>query len=145
MAEKTAVIIDDEPDITTYFETLLTDNGWSVRIANDPNAGIALVQEEPPSVVMLDVMMPERGGLSTLIALRKDERTAKVPVVLVTGIQETLKADFGDFLDRFKKYHPDAYVQKPIESEGLMVTVRRLLEVTRRSETPMEVSAATPN
>ena len=36
MAPKTAVIIDDEPDITTYFETLLTDNGWSVRTANDP-------------------------------------------------------------------------------------------------------------
>jgi len=130
MATKTAVIIDDEPDITTYFETLLTDNGWSVRIANDPNAGIALAQVEPPSVILLDVMMPERGGLSTLIALRKDERTAKVPVVLVTGIQETLKADFGDFLDRFKKYHPDAYVQKPIEEAELLQTLER---VTSRS------------
>ncbi len=123
MAEKTAVIIDDEPDITTYFSTLLADNGWSVRTANDPNAGIALVQDEPPTVVMLDVMMPERGGLSTLIALRKDERTAKVPVVLVTGIQETLKSDFGDFLDRFKKYHPDAYVQKPIDEAVLLKTL----------------------
>jgi len=123
MPEKTAVIIDDEPDITTYFETLLTDNGWSVRTANNPNEGIALVQEEPPAVVLLDVMMPERGGLSTLIALRKDERTAKVPVVLVTGIQETLKSDFGEFLDRFKKYHPDAYVQKPIEEALLLKTL----------------------
>jgi len=123
MAEKTAVIIDDEPDVTTYFETLLTDNGWSVRTANDPNEGIAMAQEDPPAVVLLDVMMPERGGLSTLIALRKDERTAKVPVVLVTGIQETLKADFGDFLDRFKKYHPDAYVQKPIDEAALLQTL----------------------
>jgi CheY-like chemotaxis protein len=88
MALKTAVIIDDEPDVTTYFETFLTDNGWSVRSANDPNEGIAMAQEDPPAVVLLDVMMPERGGLSTLIALRKDERTAKVPVVLVTGIQD---------------------------------------------------------
>jgi DNA-binding response OmpR family regulator len=40
MALKTAVIIDDEPDVTTYFETFLTDNGWSVRSANDPNEGI---------------------------------------------------------------------------------------------------------
>ncbi len=39
MAEKTAVIIDDEPDITTYLGTLLTDNGWSVRTANNPNEG----------------------------------------------------------------------------------------------------------
>lgn len=123
MAAKTAVIIDDEPDITTYFETLLTDNGWSVQTANDPNEGIALAQATPPDIVLLDVMMPERGGLSTLIALRKDERTAKVPVVLVSGIQESLKADFGDFLDRFKKYHPDAYLQKPINEAELLQTM----------------------
>jgi CheY-like chemotaxis protein len=126
MTPKTAVVIDDEPDITTYFETFLTDNGWSVRAANDPNKGIELAQEDPPAVVLLDVMMPERGGLSTLIALRKDERTAEVPVVLVTGIQETLKADFGDFLDRFKKYHPDAYVQKPIEEDKLLQTLKEV-------------------
>lgn len=123
MAFKSAVIIDDEPDITTYFETLLTDNGWKVRTANDPNEGIALAQAEPPDVVMLDVMMPERGGLSTLIALRKDDRTASVPVILVTGIQETLKADFGNFLDRFKNYHPDAYLQKPIKEDELLQTL----------------------
>lgn len=130
MAPRNAVIIDDEPDVTTYFETLLTDNGWDVRTANDPNEGIALAQAAPPDVILLDVMMPERGGLSTLIALRKDERTAKVPVVLVTGIQETLTADFEAFLDRFKKYHPDAYVQKPVDKEKLLQTVET---VTSRS------------
>lgn len=130
MEPKTAVIIDDEPDITTYLGTLLKDNGWSVRTANDPNQGIELAQESPPDIVLLDVMMPERGGLSTLIALRKDERTAHVPVVLVTGIQESLTSDFGDFLDRFKKYHPDAYLQKPIEEAKLLQTVA---EVVSRS------------
>jgi len=123
VAPKTAVIIDDEPDITTYVGTFLSDNGWNVRSANDPNEGIALAQQEPPDVILLDVMMPERGGLSTLIALRKDERTAKVPVVLVTGIQESLKSDFGDFLERFKNYHPDAYLQKPIEEAKLLQTL----------------------
>lgn len=123
MAPKTAVIIDDEPDITTYLGTFLSDNGWNVRTCNDPNQGIAMAQEDPPTVILLDVMMPERGGLSTLIALRKDERTSAVPVILVTGIQESLKADFGDFLDRFKKYHPDAYLQKPIDEEKLLQTL----------------------
>lgn len=126
MAAKTAVIIDDEPDITTYLSTFLSDNGWDVRSANDPNQGIALAQEAPPDVVLLDVMMPERGGLSTLVALRKDERTAAVPVVLVTGIQDTLKSDFGDFLERFKKYHPDAYLQKPIDEAKLLETLASL-------------------
>lgn len=130
MEPKTALLIDDEPDITTYFGTLLSDNGWNVRTSNDPNEGIAMAQEAPPDIVLLDVMMPERGGLSTLIALRKDERTAKVPVVLITGIQESLKSDFGDFLERFKKYHPDAYLQKPVDEAELLQT---LAEIVSRS------------
>jgi len=127
MAPRTAVVIDDEPDITTYLGTLLTDEGWSVRTTNNPNEGIALAQEAPPDLILLDVMMPERGGLSTLIALRKDPSTKDVPVVLVTGIQDTLTADFEAFLDRFKKYHPDAYLQKPVTPQELLDTVESVM------------------
>ncbi len=88
MAGKIALIIDDEPDITTYHGTLLSDNGWEVRTANSGNDGLALAKTETPDIVLLDVMMPERGGLSTLIGFRKDPTLKSVPVVLVTGIQE---------------------------------------------------------
>lgn len=120
MATKTALIIDDEPDITTYHGTLLADHGWSVLTANSANDGLALARDHRPSIVLLDVMMPERGGLSTLVALRKDERTKDIPVVLVTGIQDTLNADFSAFLDRFKHYNPDGYAQKPVEPAALL-------------------------
>ena len=73
MAQLRALLIDDEPDQTTYMSTLLEDQGWQVRSANSADEGLALAQEEVPDVVLLDVMMPERGGLSTLIALRKDQ------------------------------------------------------------------------
>jgi twitching motility two-component system response regulator PilH len=120
MAGKIALVIDDEPDITTYHATLLSDHGWDVRTANNGNDGLSLAKEERPDVVLLDVMMPERGGLSTLIGFRKDPNLKSVPVVLVTGIQETLTADFEDFLDRFKHYNPDGYVEKPIDPDALL-------------------------
>lgn len=120
MAVKTALIIDDEPDITTYHGTLLADHGWSVLTANSADEGLVLARDHHPNVVLLDVMMPERGGLSTLVALRKDTRTGDIPVVLVTGIQDTLNADFSAFLDRFKHYNPDGYVQKPVEPAKLL-------------------------
>lgn len=78
-------------------------------------------------MILLDVMMPEKGGLSTLIALRKDERTKEIPVVLVTGIQENLNADFGSFLDRFKTYNPNGYMEKPIEVDTLVATLDELI------------------
>jgi len=120
MAGKFALIIDDEPDITTYHEALLSDHGWRVQTANSGDDGIALARQNKPDVILLDVMMPERGGLSTLIGFRKDPELKAVPVVLVTGIQESLKQDFGAFLDRFKNYNPDGYVEKPIDPDKLL-------------------------
>ncbi len=120
MAGKIALIIDDEPDVTTYHGTLLADAGWDVRTANSGDEGLELAKQERPDVVLLDVMMPERGGLSTLIGFRKDPQLGSVPVVLVTGIQETLTADFSNFLDRFKHYNPNGYVEKPIDPEKLL-------------------------
>jgi CheY-like chemotaxis protein len=127
MSQKQALVVDDEPDITTYLATLLSDNCWQVRTANSAAEGLALAEEQAPDVVLLDLMMPERGGLSTFVALRKGEGTENVPVVLVTGIQDTLTEDFEAYRGRFKHYHPDAYIQKPIDTDLLPST---LAEVT---------------
>jgi CheY-like chemotaxis protein len=123
MAQKTALIIDDEPDVTTYLGTLLSDHGWEVRTANAADDGLVLARAEVPDVILLDVMMPERGGLSTLIALRKDERLRAVPVILVTGVQQSLTADYRAFLDRFKHYHPNGYVEKPVDADALLQVI----------------------
>jgi twitching motility two-component system response regulator PilH len=120
MSKLSALVIDDEPDQTIYLSTVLQDHGWETRTAHSAEEGLAMAQAEVPDVVLLDVMMPERGGLSTLVALRKDPKTSSVPVVLVTGIQDELTHDFGNFLARFKKYHPDAYVEKPVDPERLL-------------------------
>ncbi len=127
MQQPHVLIIDDEPDTATYLSTVCTDQGWIAATANSANDGLDLAKRDVPDVILLDVMMPERGGLSTLIALRKEPATGKVPVVLVTGIQEKLPGDFGGFLDRFKHYHPDAYLEKPIDPKVLIETVTRLL------------------
>ena len=126
MAAKSALIIDDEPDVTTYHGTVLSDHGWDVHTANSGTDGIAIAQEKKPDVILLDVMMPEKGGLSTLIALRKDERTKEIPVILVTGIQENLTSDFEAFLNRFKTYNPDGYMEKPINVDTLMSTLNQV-------------------
>jgi CheY-like chemotaxis protein len=123
MAQRSALIIDDEPDVTTYLSAILTDAGWRVRSTNDPDEGIAMARLEAPDAVLLDVMMPERGGLSTLVALRKNPGTAEVPIVIVSGIQETLTEDFREFLGKFKHRKPDAFMDKPVDPEQLLKTL----------------------
>jgi two-component system alkaline phosphatase synthesis response regulator PhoP len=126
MSERSALIIDDEPDMTTYLGAILTDNGWKVRTANSADDGISLAREQRPDAVLLDMMMPERGGLSVIVELRKDPELEAVPIVVVSGIQETLTEDFRNFLSRFKHRQPDAFLDKPVDPEELLKTLDRL-------------------
>lgn len=127
MSDRRALIIDDEPDVATYLATVLSDNGWEVQTASGAEEGLTLARQAPPDLVLLDVMMPERGGMSTLVALRKEPGLKEVRVILVTGIQESLNRDFEDYLHRFKHYHPDAYLEKPVAPEKLLEVVAEVM------------------
>jgi CheY-like chemotaxis protein len=126
MSERSALIIDDEPDVTTYLGAILTDNGWTVRTANSADEGVSLAKEQKPDAVLLDMMMPERGGLSVIVELRKDPELEAVPIVVISGIQETLTEDFRNFLSRFKHRQPDAFLDKPVDPAELMKTLEKL-------------------
>jgi len=126
MDARLAIIIDDEPDVATYLAIVLRDHGWEAMTANSAADGLRLAEEHVPDVVLLDVMMPERGGMSTLVALRKHPVLKDVPVVLVTGIQSHLTEDFEAYLKRFKHFHPDGYLEKPVEPAVLVETLDKV-------------------
>jgi twitching motility two-component system response regulator PilH len=134
MKNRNVVIIDDEPDVTNYLGTLLTDRGWSVRTANSADEGLAIARENPPDIVLLDLMMPERGGLSTLVAFRKDERLRSVRIVIVTGIDQEVHGIYGKdehydaYLGRLRRFHADAYLEKPVDPEELLATLEGVME-----------------
>ena len=118
---RSAVIIDDEPDIRTYLGTLLADAGWQVREAPDVAAGLKLLREEPPAAVLLDLMMPDRGGLNALVEIRKDPALAATPVLIVSGIQEKLTAEIAEAINDILQ--PQG-VGVMIESEHSCMTMR---------------------
>jgi CheY-like chemotaxis protein len=127
MAQRVAVIIDDEPDITTYLATLLADHGWEARTANSVKDGLALLANGRPDVVLLDLMMPERGGLNALVEIRKTETVRDVPVVVVSGIQDKLNANYHGYIERFRHYRPDVFLDKPVDPALLLKTLDGLV------------------
>lgn len=127
MKQRSAVVIDDEPDVTTYLAALLSDHGWRVRTANGVDQALKLLSAERPDAVLLDLMMPERGGLAALVAIRKDASLAGLPVVVVSGIQEKLTSDYHAFLERAKRHRPDAYLDKPVNPAELLRTLDELV------------------
>ncbi len=131
MSQLHAVVIDDEPDITTYISSILETNGFTVRAAHDATSGEGLIFEQTPDVILIDLMMPGRSGVQLFARLSKSEVTRDIPLVMVTGIKQEMGVDWGEVAGQFKVRQPDGYVEKPIDPDKLMSVVRGVLSGER--------------
>jgi two-component system, cell cycle response regulator len=89
-APATVFVADDNPSILLGLDRALKARGYDVRTASTGSGVLRLMLEHPrtPDLVLLDVMMPEMSGIDVLRALRRDERWADVPVVLITATND---------------------------------------------------------
>ena len=78
-------MIDDEPDVRWLIRMSLERAGHEVIDAEDGLRGVALAQRQRPQIIVLDLMMPVMDGYAVLEALAKDDRTASVPVVVLSA------------------------------------------------------------
>jgi len=125
--KRTAVVIDDEKDLTAFLASILEENGFAVRTANEAVTGEEMIRDEPPDIILIDLMMPGRTGIQLFTRLRGDAATRDIPMVMVTGIKEQMGIDWGEIVDRFKSRRPDGFVEKPIDPERLMRVVNGVL------------------
>jgi CheY-like chemotaxis protein len=84
------LVVEDDPNVRSLIETLLSSEGYVVQTASDGLAGLVALRERRPALVLLDMMMPDLGGLQVLETLRGDEGLAGVPVIVITGRQESI-------------------------------------------------------
>ncbi len=83
---KRVLLIDDEDDIREVAQlSLEIMAGWDVLSASSGKKGIEIAAAEHPDVILLDVMMPEMDGLTTLSLLQSDPQTQGIPVILLTA------------------------------------------------------------
>ena len=108
------LVIDDEPAIADVLRMLLEFRGHEVIVANDGSRGYATAQRQAPDVIVLDLMMPVMDGLTMLEALRKDDRTATIPVVILSALSSV------DVKQRCHDLGVRAILQKPYRPEDLL-------------------------
>ena len=84
------LLVDDEADNRRLYGVLLKTEGHSVRLAASGDEAFSLALESPPDLVLTDVSMPDGDGLSLLARLRADKRTARLPVILMSGVRVNL-------------------------------------------------------
>ena len=116
------LIADDEPNIVVSLEFLMQREGHEVRVARDGQQALEAVRDFAPDLVLLDVMMPVKSGLEVLQAIRADESTARVKVVMLTAKGRDTDVAKGLALGA------DAYLTKPFSTRELADRVRQMLE-----------------
>ena len=79
------LVVEDDPSVRGLLQTLLAAEGYDVVTASDGLAGLVKATSAHPSLVLLDLMMPDLGGVRVLEEMRDDPELADIPVIVVTG------------------------------------------------------------
>ena len=79
------LVVEDDPSVRGLLQTLLSAEGYDVTTASDGLAGLVKATSSPPALVLLDLMMPDLGGVRVLEEMRDDPDLSDIPVIVVTG------------------------------------------------------------
>lgn len=115
------LVVDDNRDLRTYLSDILRQAGYQVVTARNGEEGIRAAINQPPNLIVTDLMMPGVSGLDLIRQLRSDEELKGTPIILLTA-----KADEASRIDGTER-GADAYLSKPFNDRELLAEVRNLL------------------
>ena len=120
------LVVDDDVAINELIKVNLELAGYKVIQAFDGVKGFALAKQEAPSLIVLDVMMPEVDGFTVAKRVRQNDETKDIPIIMLTALSQ-----LNDKVNGFN-IGVDDYLVKPFEIEELLVRVRALLKRTHQ-------------
>jgi len=121
MVTKTILVVDDEEDIQELLTLNLTREGYDVVATETGEGAVELAKTRLPALVILDLMLPGIGGLDVCKILKHDDKTRRIPVIMLTA-----KSEESDIVTGLE-LGADDYITKPFSSKVLVARVRRIL------------------
>lgn len=127
---KTILIVDDEPDVVSYLEMILQDNGYETLTAENGNEALEVLRQKKPDLVTLDISMPEASGTRFYVELKKDPELSSTPVFIVTAVTGYGGDKYG--YEKFISHRrlvppPEAFFPKPIDREEFIAALKEQL------------------
>ncbi|MBW2029530.1 MAG: response regulator [Deltaproteobacteria bacterium] len=127
---KKILIVDDEYQIREIISTLLEEHGYTAIQAKNGEEAKNIIKEDPPDMIILDVLMPEKSGIKLYRELKTTDSLLKIPVMICSGIaKRTFMRTHGTPPEGEGPGipEPDAYMEKPVKPELLVRTVKGLI------------------
>ena len=113
------LVVDDEPNIRTLVEAVLMQEKYVVITADNGKDCLILAEKEKPDLILLDVMMAKMDGWEVCERLKKNSKTKKIPVVMLTAKEKVL------FYSVAAKVGADDYISKPFSNRDLVIAVKK--------------------
>jgi pilus assembly protein CpaE len=133
MAEK-ILLVDDDMDTLRLVGLMLQRQGYEVRAANSGIQALAIIQNELPDLILLDVMMPEIDGYEVARRLRSDSKTSNIPIIMFTA-----KSQVDDKVMGFEA-GADDYLTKPTQPRELFAHMKAVLTRSKKAHQEIETS-----
>jgi DNA-binding response OmpR family regulator len=114
--------IEDDPDMIDLIRLILERRGFVVVGADGGKAGLQAMQDEPPDLVLLDLMMPDMDGWDVYQKMKADALTRSIPIIVVTASAQAIDREFGLHIAKV-----DDYIVKPFSPQDLLASVDRVL------------------
>jgi len=131
------IIIDDDDQLRKSFEKLLIEEGYDVESAASGEAGLKLVREKVPDLIILDVRLPGMNGLETFQHIHEIE--PKLPVIIMTAFGTTETAIEATKMGAFD------YILKPFDIPDMLLVIGQALEAGRFMRSPVDMNAIPDN
>jgi CheY-like chemotaxis protein len=141
------LVVEDSDESIAYMSEILEEHGYQYAVAQDGKAAMDAMRNKRPDLVLLDIMMPRKSGISVFQQMKRDPNLDKVPVVFVTGASEVtgvemktgqekprqtydddLAREFGlQLREQLSGLKPDGFLEKPVEPARLISAIESLL------------------
>jgi DNA-binding response OmpR family regulator len=128
------LIVDDDATVRDTFEALLHQHGYRLVFASSGAEALAQAATLQPDVILLDVMMPQMDGFEVCRRLRSDPRTAEVPIIIVTALDDRASRIRGI------EAGADDFLSKPVDRVELRARLRTITRLNRYRRLMMERS-----
>jgi len=119
----TVLVVDDEEGIREVLTGILEDEGYEIRVAADGIEGLAIMENEPVDLVLLDVWLPHMGGVDVLKKIKED--SPDVPVIIISGHGSI------DIAVKAVKLGAFDFLEKPLSLERVTTAVKNALELEK--------------
>jgi DNA-binding response OmpR family regulator len=121
--KKIVLIVEDDPFLVKAYKYIFEKEGFEVWVAEDGEKAIGLIGTPPPSVVLLDIMLPGANGFSVMEAMAKNEEWDRVPVIILSNLSKP------EDMARGKELGAIEYLVKAnVDIEGVVERVKEFVE-----------------